>query len=322
MHVMSCLAHSSRLPVQKGARSEVDNCRRVTGHRRPRRRRRFRRPTAARAGQERRHPCHRGGHGADDRLQRRHAAGQRLEPHRHRAGQLLRGDGDGFVERGYRRLGFARHHGVRLRPDGVLQERSAVPVGPRPRIGHDQPAPAGAGLRHQTERNQKTRGNRKTMRVNTFDHRHRLAAFAVAPAAAALVLAGCSSTANPPAGSSTTTTKSSATTSASAAPTTGSSGASTTASIEIGNTINYGSMSTTTTLDCASGKSLNVGGSDNTLTITGTCETATVTGTNNKITFDKVNTRITVLGMNNTITYKDGDPKVDMIGQSNTINKG
>ena len=75
-------------------------------------------------------------------------------------------------------------------------------------------------------------------------------------------------------------------------------------------------------LDCASGKSLNVGGSDNTLTVTGTCETATITGANNKITFDKVNTRITVLGMDNTITYKDGDPKVDKIGQSNTINKG
>ena len=39
----------------------------------------------------------------------------------------------------------------------------------------------------------------------------------------------------------------------------GTSGASTTASVEIGNTINYGSMGTTATLDCADGKSLNVG---------------------------------------------------------------
>ena len=112
-----------------------------------------------------------------------------------------------------------------------------------------------------------------------------------------------------------------ATTSAAASPTTGSS-ASTTASVEIGNTVNYGSMGTTTTLDCASGKSLNVAGSDNTLTVTGTCATASIGGTNNKITFDKVETRITVLGLNNTITYKDGDPKVDNLGSGNTITKG
>ena len=47
-------------------------------------------------------------------------------------------------------------------------------------------------------------------------------------------------------------------------------------------------MGTTTTLDCASGKSLNVAGSDNTLTVTGTCATASIGGTSNKITFDKV----------------------------------
>ena len=108
------------------------------------------------------------------------------------------------------------------------------------------------------------------MPAHIRDRSLRLALLAVTPAAAALVVAGCSSTANPPAGSSTTTTKSSATTSAGAAPTTGSSGASTTASLEIGNTLNYGSMGTTAALDCATGKSLNVAGSNNTLTVTGT----------------------------------------------------
>ena len=47
-------------------------------------------------------------------------------------------------------------------------------------------------------------------------------------------------------------------------------------------------MGTTTTLDCANGKSVNVAGSGNTLTITGSCETASVGGTDNKITFDRL----------------------------------
>jgi hypothetical protein len=45
-------------------------------------------------------------------------------------------------------------------------------------------------------------------------------------------------------------------------------------------------------------------------------------GTNNKITIDKINTKLTVLGMNNTVTYKDGDPKVSNHGSGNTVNKG
>jgi hypothetical protein len=153
----------------------------------------------------------------------------------------------------------------------------------------------------------------------------RLAALALGLAVAPIAfgLAGCSSTANPPGGApatprTATTTPSSGT----AAPTTSTSGGSTTASVEIGNTLNYGSFNTTANLDCANGKSLNVAGSNNTLTVTGTCETVSIGGTGNKITFDKVNTRLTVLGVENTITYKDGDPKVDNIGTNNTIKKG
>src|SRR4029077_2149038 len=158
----------------------------------------------------------------------------------------------------------------------------------------------------------KERGGSMTMR-HIADRSSRLATFAAAPALAALVLAGCSSTANPPGGV-TTTTKGSATTttSAGAAPTTGTS-ASTTASVEIGNTINYGSIGTTSTLDCADGKSLNVAGSHNTLTVTGHCAAVTIGGTGNNITIDKIDNKLRVVGMNNTITYKDGDPKVDKI---------
>ncbi len=96
----------------------------------------------------------------------------------------------------------------------------------------------------------------------------------------------------------------------------------TTASIEIGNTINYGSMGTTADLDCESGKSLNVGGSNNTLTVKGTCSKVSIGGADNKITFDTIDKEIDVVGFNNTVTYKNGNPKVENLGEGNTINTG
>jgi hypothetical protein len=98
--------------------------------------------------------------------------------------------------------------------------------------------------------------------------------------------------------------------------------ASTGAQFDIGNTINYGSFGTTTDIDCASGKSLNVGGSNNTLTVKGTCGTVSIGGADNKITFDKIDNQLNVVGFNNTITYKNGNPKVENLGNGNTINKG
>ena len=96
---------------------------------------------------------------------------------------------------------------------------------------------------------------------------------------------------------------------------------STGAQFDIGNTINYGSLGTTTTLDCGDGKSLNVGGSNNTLTVKGTCGTVSIGGADNKITIDKIDKHLNVVGFNNTITYKDGNPKVENLGSGNTINK-
>ena len=166
------------------------------------------------------------------------------------------------------------------------------------------------------------------MRARTFDHSSRLAALAAALTVvpAAFGLAGCSSTANPPGGAPTSgtsgTTTTTSPTSTSAAATTTSGGNSVSTSVEIGNSLEYGSFNTTANLDCANGKSLNVAGSNNTLTVTGTCETVSIGGTGNKITIDKINTRLTVLGVENTITYKDGDPKVDNIGTNNNIKKG
>jgi hypothetical protein len=99
--------------------------------------------------------------------------------------------------------------------------------------------------------------------------------------------------------------------------TAGSSGA----QVEIGNTINYGSFGTTAGIDCASGKSLNVGGSNNTLTIKGTCASVNIGGADNKVTFERIDKEISVVGLNNTVTYSDGDPKINDTGSNNKISK-
>ncbi|HJT93728.1 MAG TPA: DUF3060 domain-containing protein [Mycobacterium sp.] len=94
------------------------------------------------------------------------------------------------------------------------------------------------------------------------------------------------------------------------------------AQIEVGNTINYGSFGTTADIDCADGKSLNVGGANNTLTVTGTCANVNIGGSDNKITFERIDKEIAVVGLNNTVTYSDGDPKINDTGSGNAINKG
>jgi len=100
--------------------------------------------------------------------------------------------------------------------------------------------------------------------------------------------------------------------------TAGSSGA----QVEVGNTINYGSFGTTAEIDCADGKSLNVGGSNNTLTVTGTCASVNVGGADNRITFDSIDKELSVVGINNTVSYAGGEPRVDNLGSGNRIEKG
>ncbi len=100
--------------------------------------------------------------------------------------------------------------------------------------------------------------------------------------------------------------------------TAGSSGA----QVEVGNTINYGSFGTTAEIDCADGKSLNIGGSNNTLTVKGTCANVNIGGADNKITIEKIDKDISVVGLNNTVTYKDGDPSINDTGKDNKISKG
>jgi hypothetical protein len=92
--------------------------------------------------------------------------------------------------------------------------------------------------------------------------------------------------------------------------------------VEIGNTINYGSIGTTAEIDCADGKSINIGGNNNKLTVKGTCANANIGGADNTITIERLDGDLSVVGFNNTITYKQGDPKVNDTGSGNKINKG
>ena len=92
--------------------------------------------------------------------------------------------------------------------------------------------------------------------------------------------------------------------------------------VEIGNTINYGSVGTTADIDCADGKSLNIGGSNNKLTVKGTCANVNVGGADNTLTIDQVDKGISVVGFNNTVTYKQGDPSINDTGSGNKVSKG
>ena len=92
--------------------------------------------------------------------------------------------------------------------------------------------------------------------------------------------------------------------------------------VEIANTINYGSVGTTAEIDCADGKSLTIGGSNNSLTAKGRCDKVNIGGADNRITLDQISGGLSVVGLNNTVTYKDGDPKVNDTGSGNSIRKG
>ena len=140
---------------------------------------------------------------------------------------------------------------------------------------------------------------------------NRIAIAAAVAAAAALVLTGCGSQDSTSGGGS-----------SAAAGTTGISGAPTTAQVEVGNTINYSAVGTTRDLDCGTGKSLTVGGANNTLTVKGTCAKANIGGTDNKVTFEKIDQELAVVGMHATVIYKAGSPKVTNTGTGNSVTTG
>ena len=90
----------------------------------------------------------------------------------------------------------------------------------------------------------------------------------------------------------------------------------------MGNTINYGSFGTTADIDCADGKSLNVGGSNNTPDGEGYVRVGQHRRRRQQDRVRQHRQELSVVGLNNTVTYKAGDPKVNNLGSGNTINKG
>jgi len=91
--------------------------------------------------------------------------------------------------------------------------------------------------------------------------------------------------------------------------------------VDFDNTISYGSLGTSADIDCGQGKSLNVGGSNNTLKVFGTCASVSVSGADNTITLERVDGELTVRGLNNTVTYRDGEPDVEDSGAGNRIGR-
>ena len=88
---------------------------------------------------------------------------------------------------------------------------------------------------------------------------------------------------------------------------------------EFASTVNYGAFGTTTQVNCADGKSLNVSGSNNTLTVRGHCDSVNVLGADNKIVIDRVDRVLTITGLNNTVTYRSGTPQIADHGSGNTV---
>ena len=85
--------------------------------------------------------------------------------------------------------------------------------------------------------------------------------------------------------------------------------------------ISFGSFGTKADLDCGQGKSLSVGGSNNTLKVTGACASVSVSGADNTITLERVDGELTVVGLNNTVTYRAGEPAVDDSGTGNRVSR-
>ena len=86
--------------------------------------------------------------------------------------------------------------------------------------------------------------------------------------------------------------------------------------------ITYDSLGTRAEIDCENGKSLVVGGSNNTLTVRGICRSVRVGGADNRITVERIDAELSVDGVNNTVSYAEGDPEVTDTGTGNRIGAG
>lgn len=86
--------------------------------------------------------------------------------------------------------------------------------------------------------------------------------------------------------------------------------------------ITYDSLGTRAEIDCENGKSLVVGGSNNTLTVRGICASVSVRGADNRITADRIDGTLSVDGVNNTVGYAAGDPTIVDTGTGNRVGAG
>jgi hypothetical protein len=67
---------------------------------------------------------------------------------------------------------------------------------------------------------------------------------------------------------------------------------------------------------CQKGEDIDVGGTNNTVALTGPCGAVTLSGLGNSVSLETA-ASIDVSGKNNTITWKSGDPKVTKSGSGN-----
>lgn len=90
----------------------------------------------------------------------------------------------------------------------------------------------------------------------------------------------------------------------------------------VGSTINYSSFGTSADIDCGAGKSLNVTGSNNTLTVRGSCASISIGGADNTVLAQRIDGVLSVAGLNNIVSYQLGDPTVNDEGAGNRISRG
>nr|MCH9722297.1 DUF3060 domain-containing protein [Actinomycetes bacterium] len=88
-----------------------------------------------------------------------------------------------------------------------------------------------------------------------------------------------------------------------------------------GSTITYGSFGTSADIDCGQGGSLAVSGSNNILTVSGSCTAISIGGADNTIIAERIDGLLTVAGLNNIVSYQLGDPTVNDEGSGNRISK-
>ena len=69
---------------------------------------------------------------------------------------------------------------------------------------------------------------------------------------------------------------------------------------------------------CKAGENVDVGGTDNELTLTGPCGAVTVAGLSNEVTLDTA-ASLEVSGRNNLVTYSSGEPRVSKSGTGNRV---